>query len=82
MSSYQLANTGIHNTTKRWHICLDPYRDQQTRHRGLGTKVLGGKDRLDLLQKHRGGGGAGKGVLGGERYKVLLLLLGQGRGAR
>lgn len=63
-------------------MCLDPYRDQHTRHRGLGAKVLGGKDRLDLLQKHGGGGGAMKGVLGGDRYNVLLLLLGQGRGAR
>lgn len=61
-------------------MCLDTYRDQNTRHRHLGAKVLCGKDRLDLLKKQRGGGGAWRGVLGGEGYKVLLPVLRQGRG--
>lgn len=82
MSSYQLANTSVHNTTKCWHMCLDPYGDQHTRQRGLGARVLSGKDRLDLLQKHGGGSGAGNRVLGGERSEVLLLLLGHGGGTR
>lgn len=82
MCGYQLANTGVHNTTIGWHMGLDPYRNRHTGQRGLGAQVLGGKDRLDLLQKHGGRGGSDQGVLGGERNKVLLLLLGHWRGAR
>lgn len=61
---------------------MDPHRNQHTGHGGLGAQILGGKHRLNLLQKNGAGGGAGQGVLGGERDKVLLLLLGQGRCAR
>lgn len=53
-------------------MCLDPHRNQHSRQGGLGAQVLGGKDWLDLLQRHGGGGGAGQGVLGGKRGKVLL----------
>lgn len=66
---YQLAHIGVHNTTERWHMGLDPHRNMHTRPSGLGAQVLGSKDRLDLLQKHGGGGG-------GVRAKAMRVLLG------
>ena len=50
MGAKHLRNTCVRNTSVGWHVSLDPDWDPEAgRQGGLGACILGGEDRLALL---------------------------------